>query len=154
MASMGPVAELDAVRRLRVLAGALGATYVEETVPVPYGRIWAVAADLEETLPRVLPDIRSFRVVERDGDRFRARARGQAGMRGWFDGVFSPGMWLMQSRFLIGGMAAADTGEGTRVAFLGLIRFPGFRLARPMLRPILTRYGKLVLRRLAERSGG
>jgi hypothetical protein len=150
MAGMGPVAEPDAVRRLRVLASALRATFVEETVPVSYERVWTVARDLEGALPALLPGLRSFHIVDREGDRLRARARGHAGMRGWFDGVLTPGIWLLQGRFLVAGMALVDVPEGTRVAFLGAFRFRGFALVRPLVRPMLTRHAKRVIRRLGS----
>jgi len=41
----------------------------------------------------------------------------------------------MQSRFLIGGMAAVPEADGTRFAFLGGLPLPGMRLLGPLLRP-------------------
>jgi hypothetical protein len=64
-----------------------------------------------------------------------ARARGRLGQRARFDVVLRPGRCLMQSRFLIGGMAAAPEGEGTRFAFLGGLRLPGIPLPDPVRRP-------------------
>ena len=49
--------------------------------------------------------------------------------------VLRPGWCVMQSRFLIGGMAAAPEAEGTRFAFLGGLRLPGIQLLDPLLRP-------------------
>ena len=49
--------------------------------------------------------------------------------------VLRPGWCVMQSRFLIGAMAAAPDGDGTRFAFLGGLRFPGIRLLDAVLRP-------------------
>jgi hypothetical protein len=40
-----PVAELDAVRRLRMLASASGGLYAEGLIAAPFERIWAAASD-------------------------------------------------------------------------------------------------------------
>ena len=47
-----------------------------------------------------------------------ARARGRLGQHARFDVVLRPGWCVMQSRFLIGGMAAVPEAGGTRFAFL------------------------------------
>ncbi|MDJ0383655.1 SRPBCC family protein [Streptomyces sp. G-G2] len=147
-----PVAELDTVRRLRILAAAQpSALFVEDLVPAPFEAVWAVAADLENELPTLLPDVRSLTVTATDGERLEAYARGYGGVRARFDIVLSPGWCLMQSRFLLGGMAAVPDGDGTRFAFLGGFRFPGARLLRPALRPLGDHYGPMVLRRLRSR---
>jgi hypothetical protein len=153
MSQTWPAAELDPVRRLRVLAAATGAgLLVEAVLPLPLDRVWAVAADLERELPRLLPDVRDLRVTAAQGDRLEALARGPLGTRARFDVVLRPGWWLMQSRFLLGGMAATPVPEGTRVAFLGDLRLPGFWLLRPALAPLTRRYGRRVLERLEGRA--
>jgi hypothetical protein len=53
----------------------------------------------------------------------------------------------MQSRFLIGGMAAVPEGDVTRFAFLGGVRLPGMRLLDPVLRPAVRR---LALRPISQ----
>jgi uncharacterized membrane protein len=59
-----PVAELDTIRRLRVLAAAVpGAVVAETVIDAPFEPVWAVAADLEHQLPAYLPDVRSLRVI-------------------------------------------------------------------------------------------
>jgi hypothetical protein len=60
--------------------------------------------------------------------RLKAEARGLFGNRGAFHVVLEPGWCLMQSRLVVGGMAAAPDGEGTRFAACGGLRFPGGRL--------------------------
>lgn len=147
-----PIAELDTVRRLQILAAAQpSALFVEEVVPAPFDAVWAVAADLENELPVLLPDVRSLRITSTDGERLEAHAHGYAGVRARFDVVLKPGWCVMQSRFLLGGMAAVPDGDGTRFAFLGGFRFPGVRLLRPALRPLGEHYGPTVLRRLRSR---
>ena len=135
-----PVGELDAIRRLRVLAAAVpGAAVAETTIDAPFERVWAVAADLENELPAYLPDVRSLRVTRADGERLEAHARGYAGLRARFDIVLRPGWCVMRSRFLLGGMAAvADTADAdrTRFAFLTGVHIPAQRIAAPALRRI------------------
>jgi hypothetical protein len=48
--------------------------------------------------------------------------------------VLRPSWCVMQSRFLIGGMAAVPEAGGTRFVFLGGLRLPGMRLLDPLLR--------------------
>jgi hypothetical protein len=155
MSAAWPATELDAVRRLRVLADATrGGLYVEGTIPLPFEQVWAVAGDLEAELPSLLPDVRSIRVTGADGDRLHADARGYLGLRARFTIVLRPGWCLMQSRFLLGGMAATPTPEpdATRFAFLGKLRLPGIALVDPLLRPLNRRIGLMVLRRLERRA--
>jgi hypothetical protein len=146
-----PVAELDAVRRLRVLASASGGLYAEGVIRAPFDRVWAVVGDLEGELPHYLPDVRRLGITATTGDRLEAYARGRLGLRARFDGVLRPGWCVLQSRFLIGGLAAVSDGQGSRVAFLGSFRVPGLRLLRPLLAPLERRVGRMVLRRLEAR---
>jgi Polyketide cyclase / dehydrase and lipid transport len=148
-----PVADFDAVRRLRVIAACTRGASVHETViAAPFDRVWAVAADLEGELPRWLfPDIRSITVAHADGGgRLLARAVGHSGLRARFDVVLRPGWCLMQSRFLLGGMAATAEDGGTRFAFLGAFRGP-LRLLAPVSRPLSSRVGAQALARFTER---
>lgn len=129
-----PVADLDAIRRLRVLAAAVpGAVVAETTLPASFGQVWAVAADLEHELPRYLRDVRSVRITHADGERLQADARGYAGLRARFDIVLRPGWCVMRSRFLLGAMAAVAHGERTRFAFLTGVHVPAQRQAAPAL---------------------
>jgi hypothetical protein len=146
-----PAAELDAVRRLRVLASASGGLYAEGVIAAPFETVWAVAADLEGELPRYLPDVRWLRVTATSGERLEAHARGRLGVRARFDGVLRPGWCVLQSRFLIGGIAAVPDGQRSRVAFLGSFRVPGLRFLRPLLAPLERRVGAMILRRLEAR---
>jgi hypothetical protein len=150
-----PVAELDPVRRLRVLAEATRAgLYVEGTIPLPFELVWAVASDLEAELPSLLPDVRELRITGGDGDRLHAHGRGYLGLRARFSIVLRPGWCVMQSRFLLGAMAATPAADpdATRFAFLGKLRLPGIRLVDPLLRPLNRRIGRMVLQRLERRA--
>lgn len=147
-----PVADLDPIRRLRVLAAAVpGAVVAEATLDAPFEQAWAVAADLERELPRYLPDVRVFTITNRDGERLEARARGYAGLRARFDIVLRPGWCIMRSRFLLGGMAAVPDGDRTRFAFLGGVHIPAQRLATPALTAIGRRAAPRAVERFAAR---
>lgn len=155
-----PVAELDAVRRLHVLAAAVrGAVVAEAVLPAPFEQVWAVAADLENELPRYLADVRSLRIIRADGERLEAQARGYAGLRARFDIVLRPGWCVMRSRFLFGAMAAVAVpdGGGTRFAFLTGVQLPAQRLAAPALRVVgrwaAPRAVARVTERVARRAG-
>jgi len=144
-----PVAELDAVRRMRVIAAATpGVAYAEKLIPAPFSAVWDAASDLEHELPRMVTDLRSFEITSTRGERMTARARGRLGQHARFDVVLRPGWCMMQSRFLIGGMAAVPEAGGTRFAFLGGLRLPGMRLLDPVLRPAAQPLALRPIRRL------
>lgn len=148
-----PHADFDPVRRLRVIAATTpGASIHETVVAAPLESVWALASDLEGELPRWLfGDIRSIRVTPTaEPDRLVARARGYSGLRARFDVVLRPGWCLMQSRFLLGGIAATEEAGATRFAFLGGFRGP-LRPLAPVTRPIGARLGDQALRRFKDR---
>jgi polyketide cyclase/dehydrase/lipid transport protein len=140
-------AELDPVQRLRVLAATVsGATHHAEIVlPASVDQVWALVADLEQALPRLLTTVKSFTITDADGERLKAHAIGTLGQRAVFDVVLRPGWCLMRSRFVVGAMAAVSEGEGTRFAALGGFRVPGGRL----LRPVVGRMSERAVRRFA-----
>jgi hypothetical protein len=147
-----PVADLDPVRRMRVLAAATpGVAYAEKHIPAPFDAVWKAASDLRQQLPRMVTDLRSFEITSAHGERMTAHARGRLGQRASFDVVLRSGWCVMQSRFLIGGMAAAPEGDGTRFAFLGGLRFPGMRLVDPLLRPAAEKLALRPISRLEDR---
>ncbi|MDQ3579794.1 MAG: hypothetical protein M3443_19805 [Actinomycetota bacterium] len=122
-----PVVELDPVRRLGIIAASIpGVSISEIVVAAPFEAVWAVAADLESELPHwVFADLRSVRLTRLpDSDRLVARVVGHSGLRARFDVVLRPGWCLMQSRFLLGGMAAVENGGATRFALLSGVRGP------------------------------
>lgn len=147
-----PTAEFDPLRRLRVIAATTpGAVIHERVLDAPLAAVWAVAADLEGELPRWLfPDIRSVRLTATAEDRSVVHVRGYSGLRARFDVVLQPGWCLMQSRFLVGGMAAVAEGGSTRFAFLGGFRGPT-RVLAPLLRPVNGPAARHALTRFAHR---
>jgi len=147
-----PWADLDPIRRLQVMAAVLPGTVLASAVmPVPFDRVWAVASDLEVELPHLIRDFRTAHITAADGDRLELRARGYLGQRARFDVVLRPGWCWMQSRFLLGGMAAAPHPDGTSFAFLGGIRLPGVRIVSPVVDRAAKPIANGVLDRLAAR---
>ncbi len=150
-----PVGELDELQRLRVLHAAMPGTMLAETVlAAPLSDVWTVLADVETGFPGLVPDVRSVRVVDRVGERLRVDVRGRSGLRAPFDMVLRPGWCLMQSRFLVFGMAAVADGESTRFGYLAGLRVPGKRLIAPLPAAWQRRLARTTLRRFEERFGG
>jgi hypothetical protein len=134
-----PVADFDQVRRLRVIAATTpGARIAERVLAAPFEQVWAVAQDLERTMPLWIPDVRTVRLSGPPGPdgRLTARIHGHTRLGATFGIELAPGWCLMQSRFVLGGMAAyPESGSTTRFAFLGGLRLPGVRYWGPLLRP-------------------
>ncbi len=150
-----PIAEFDPVRRLRVLAAATpGATIHERVLDARLEQVWAVAGDLEGELAQWLfPDIRTVRLTyPTEPEQAVATVIGYSGLRARFVVVLQPGWCLMQSRFLIGGMAATpEQADGrTRFAFLGGFRGP-LRPVTLLARPLADPAGRRALDRFTER---
>ncbi len=142
-----PVAELDSVRRLHVMAAAIPTAVVVETViPAPFDAVWAVASDLEHEAPRLGWWVQSLRITHANGDRLEALIHGPIGIRDRFAGVLRPGWCWMQGRSLCVGMAAVPVPGGTLFAGAAGLRIPGSRVFRPLARRDLDR----ALRRLAR----
>jgi hypothetical protein len=153
MGQAWPTGDIDALQRLRVLAVAIRAPmHVEEVVEAPFDRVWSVAGDLEAELPQLISTMRSFTMLDRTGDGdFRARAVSTLGHRADFDVVLQPGWCLMQSRYVIGGMAAVPAGEHTRFAVLGASRLVRGRPALRLLGPTGRALGRRMIARLRHR---
>lgn len=149
-----PVAELTPVQRLRVLAETIpGASYGETTVGMPYEQVWAVVSDMDDSMPVLFRNFRSWRTVERNGERLRAQAVGRLGMRSLFDVTLRPGLCIMQDRRFVGGMAAFDDGScGTRFAVVAGLRGPGRHLGA-LLQPPVSQLVRRVGRRLDAHMG-
>lgn len=98
-----------------------------------------------------MPDVRSIRIIARDGERIRAIVYGRSGLRAPFEMILRPGWCLMQSRFLILGMAAIPAGDHTRFGYLAGLRVPGKRIIAPLLRPARRRLARSVLHRFEAR---
>lgn len=87
-----PVAELDAIRRLQVMAATIpGTVLAESVVPTAFDRTWATAADLESALPLMIRDFRHVSVTEIGPEHLHMDVRGRLGQRATFDVVLRPG---------------------------------------------------------------
>ncbi|MEU9593418.1 SRPBCC family protein [Streptomyces sp. NPDC048193] len=147
-----PLAELDAIRRLRIIASsARHPAFAERRFDVPVDRVWSVASDLEAELPLIVPGLRSFTVTESSGDRLAGRAVGALGYRESFDVVLRPGWCLMQGTALTSGMAAVPDGDGCRFAFFSTLRLPGGGTLDRLRAPWSARRAERMLDRLGER---
>lgn len=144
-----PVADLDAVRRLRVMAAAMpGAVVVETVIPASFEAVWAVVSDLEHEIPRLEWHVRSLRITRMDGDRLEALVHGPMGIRDRFSGVLRPGWCWMQGQALSIGMAGVSMPDGTIFALAAGLRIPGARILRPVVRHDLNN----ALRRIAQHA--
>ncbi|KUL26754.1 hypothetical protein [Streptomyces regalis] len=147
-----PTAELDAVRRLQVIAStAKHPAYAERRFDVPLEQLWPVASDLENELPLIVSGLRSFTVTQSSGERLSGQAVGTLGYKERFDVVLRPGWCLMQGKVLTSGMAAVADGDGCRFAFFTSLRLPGGDLLDRMRAPWSTRRAEELLDRLGQR---
>jgi hypothetical protein len=152
MTSMWPAERLQSVERLRVLREVLHAPiYAEAHLDAPIDEVWAVAGDLEGELPHLLRTLRSFHLGETRPDHIAAVAVSRLGYRTRFDVTLEPGWCLMQSRAVVGGMAATPEGTGTRFAVLGGGRGPFRRVRRAFFSPGGARLGRRILADLDRR---
>lgn len=129
-----PIAELDPVRRLRVMAAAVpGAAIAERLLPAPLDAVWPLVADLERSVPQG-SHVTALRIVGADGDRLESDVRGHLGLREDLRGVLRPGWCWLESRLLVLGMAAGmETADATRIAYLFALRIPGAAALRPLI---------------------
>lgn len=142
--SQWPVAELDAVQRMRVLAAALpSGAYGRLRIEAPFERVWDYVADLERSIPDLIGFIRRFDLA---ADATTAVATGLVGNRGRFTVDLRDGWCVMQDRFVVGGFAAVPDGDATLLAGCGAVRTPGIRQVVPLLfgeRAVLRTLGKV-----------
>lgn len=134
-----PVAELDGIARLRVVAAGLpGVTLHERVLAASFEVVWGYVGDLERSAPAFDSDVSSLTIRRRDGDRLRIVARGPwwllKGPLG-FDVDLRPGWCWMVSRprLYVVGMAAEPDGDRTRLGHL-----EGVVGDRRLLRPVLA----------------
>jgi hypothetical protein len=127
MSASWPVAELDPVRHLHVMAAAVrGARVTERVLDAPLADVWAILTDFADGFAAVQPDMRRVRLARRDGEQVSIAAVSRHGFRALLHGTVRPGWCWLQSRFLIIAMAAtSEPGGQTRVALTGGVRLPG-----------------------------
>ncbi len=147
-----PRADLDPIARLQIMAAVLPGTVLGRAViPEPLDRVWTIVSDLEVELPHLIRDFRTAQITARHGERLELQVRGYLGQRARLDVLLRPGWCWMQSRFLLGGMAAAPHPDGTSFAFLGGVRLPGVEIASPIVQRAGKPIANGVLDRLAKR---
>jgi hypothetical protein len=155
-------AELDPIRRLRVLAASIpGAAVAEGVLDAPFDAVWDTVRDLEHLGGiEVLiadPRIRSRRPDPgTGGERIEIDYRARPfGFKEVTEVDLRDGWCLMQSPKAIAVMAAMPEGERTRFAHLEAVRFPGRRLFGPLLwlKMALARELRRFERSAQERAG-
>ena len=137
-----PTATIDRIGRLRALAAGLrGAHLHEEVLDASFDDVWRFVSHLEHAVPLFDNDVRSLRVLHRDGERLRIRAR----LPLWaatapieFDVTLHAGWCWMVSRpqLYVVGMAAEPDGSHTRFAHLEGVALPAARWARAPVRAV------------------
>lgn len=137
--STWPRAELDPIRRARVLAAALGGGCAEGVVDAPFAATWAWLTDFERSVPAFDAQVHRLRVLRRqataDHEQLRLRSSFYA-LPTWFDVRLEEGFCLMRGvgRLYVVVMAAVPNGPArTRVAMAEAIPLPGGRRARSFL---------------------
>jgi len=152
-----PVAELDAVARLRVLARALPwLAYSEVFVAASPEAVWSIAGDLEGHGHEYEIGLQRVEILERsaDGERLRVRGVGPLGIPSDFAAVLRPGWCLMQNRFVRIGMATSPAPEASGAIFA---HFEGSPVLRGLARGVFARkvrYEAERVKQLAEATVG
>jgi hypothetical protein len=136
-----PSAELDGVRRLRVLAAALPGVQLEErALDHPFATVWGVVGDIERNVPRFDREVTDVRILARTGAHLDVMTRTRAGLRVRFDVELHTGfMWMAAShrRYVVGmGAVALDEGRTLLAHLEGVPRKGGGMLARPLARHV------------------
>jgi hypothetical protein len=136
-----PTVELDPIARLRMMARSLaGVAMAERTFDAPFDEVWALVSDLETSVPRFDSDVRTLRILSRDGERLRIRAYGH--LLGFTHRVpvadveLRPGWCWMHSPVYVVGMAAMPDGDRTRFAHLEGVPLVGPRFVQRSLLPV------------------
>jgi hypothetical protein len=129
-----PTADLDPIRRLRVLAAGIpGAAVAEAVLDAPFDDVWATATDFEGGVPRIEIFIGRARVISREGERVSVQIKPPLLPSQPLDVVLRPGWCWMVSPMAVAGMAAVPEGERTRFAHLEALTVPGGRFLAPFL---------------------
>ena len=143
-----PVAELDPVQRLRVLAAGLPHVAIHEAViDAPVERVWEFWGDLERSTPLIELGVAEVRIVGRDGDRLDLAVRSVLGFRMTMRAELRFGWCVMQSRNTQIGMAVAPEGDASKTR---LAHFEGSSLLGRLARPYFDWNIRGDLRRLAR----
>jgi Polyketide cyclase / dehydrase and lipid transport len=134
-----PVVDLDPIQRLRVLSRVLPGVWMEERViDAPFEEVWGLASDFERA-PEFDTDVRSVRVLSRQGDQLRLRVRadilGVGVPAGGVAVELREGWCWMRSPIYVVGMAAVREGDRTRFGHLEGVPIRGPEVVQRLLRP-------------------
>ena len=142
-----PIAEPSPVQKLHALSQALpGCVVVERDYPVSVDALWDRLCDLPRTVPQIQSHVRRLEVLGSSGEHLDLRVDGYLGVRTSMRAVLEPQWCVMQSRFLVIGMAVDATANGARLARLQSVRISGVPIPRFAIRRNLL----AELRRLAH----
>jgi hypothetical protein len=128
-----PTAELDPIRRARVMAAAIPGGFAEAVLDVPYERAWSWLTDLEHSVPAFDAQVDRLRITQRRPDPDGAAERiefiatnHQLSLP--FTARMEDGWCVMQSHFRLFVVVMAAVPEGadrTRYAQLEAVPLPG-----------------------------
>jgi hypothetical protein len=131
-----PVADLDPIRRLHVMAATLpGAALVETVLDAPFQTVWDFIEDLEHSVPSFDFTVRRAEIVSRVDHQLQLVAMTIAPVR--FNVHLDRGWCWMHSRFYVVGMAATPHGSQTRYAHLEGSPQQHAGLLRPFMRQLV-----------------
>jgi hypothetical protein len=153
MSGVWPQADLDPVRRMRILVAAMPhAAFRERLFDAAFDDVWRVASDLERGTPQWKKDVSALAILRRENESLEVEIRSHLGIRMLLHAVLRPGWCVMHGRLLSVGMAAAPEGRQTRFAHFAALSLPGSRLLSPLLRHRIYHEFE-TLERLAQRGG-
>jgi hypothetical protein len=135
-----PTVELDHISRLRILSRVLPGVWMEERlIDAPFERVWGFASDLERA-PEFDTDVRSVKVLWREGEQARIRVRAEVFGVGLPAGDVAvelrEGWCWMRSPLYVVGMAAVPEGDRTRFGHLEGVPLAGPPWVQQLLRPV------------------
>ncbi len=143
--------------RLRLATAALdGAVCTQEYIPFPPGQVWDAIGDLEGEMPRIVPSMRSFRILGTHDGIMRTLVTTVLGCRICFDVRLRDRFLLMQSKCVAVGVAVGPEKEGTRLMLVLWTPRPRRARARAAVAPLLAARSRVLIRRLVRRlrTGG
>lgn len=141
-----PVAVLGNLARLRALAAGLHGVHLHEQVlDAPFADVWETVSDLEGTAPRYESDVRSLRIVEQEGERWKIKVRMPLWALGApldLDVTMRDGWCWMVTRpqLYVVGLAAEPLGDRTLFGHMEGLAVSGRvpAVLQPVMRPVLA----------------
>lgn len=142
-----PEIDIDPVEKMRALAASLPHVAADEMVfDIPFEAFWRFIEDFETNTPRIEGTVDRLKILDRNGDRLRLKARSPIGFWDEFDVVLRPGFCVMQGRSGQIGMAARPESETTTRYF----HFEGTKILGRIARPFFAWNVRQDFRRLRK----